>query len=152
MFLASGPDLVVETCRSGLIGTFPALNQRTSEGYEAWLVEIAGRLRGEEHAPFGVNLIVHRTNARLEADLHVTVKHKVPLVITSLGAVREVWTPFIPMAGSSFTMSSAAAMRRRLWRRRGRTDRGLRGRRRACGGAQPVCPSYPKFARSFKGL
>lgn len=90
MFLASGPDLVVETCRSGLIGTFPALNQRTSEGYEAWLVEIAGRLRGEEHAPFGVNLIVHRTNARLEADLHVTVKHKVPLVITSLGAVREV--------------------------------------------------------------
>lgn len=90
MFLASGPDLVVETCRSGLIGTFPALNQRTTEGYEAWLVEIAGRLHGQEHAPFGVNLIVHRTNARLEADLKITVQHKVPLVITSLGAVREV--------------------------------------------------------------
>ncbi|WP_127091525.1 NAD(P)H-dependent flavin oxidoreductase [Aquabacter cavernae] len=90
MFLASGPDLVVETCRSGLIGTFPALNQRTTEGYEAWLDEIAARLAGQDAAAFGVNLIVHRTNARLEADLKATVKHKVPLVITSLGAVQEV--------------------------------------------------------------
>ncbi|MEW6123098.1 MAG: nitronate monooxygenase family protein [Pseudomonadota bacterium] len=90
MFLASGPDLVVETCRSGVIGTFPALNQRTTEGYVAWLEEIRARLDGLDAAAFGVNLIVHRTNARLEADLKATVAHKVPLVITSLGAVREV--------------------------------------------------------------
>jgi nitronate monooxygenase len=61
MFLISGPDLVVETCRAGVIGTFPALNQRTSEGYEVWLREVEARL-GPEAAPFGVNLIVHRTN------------------------------------------------------------------------------------------
>lgn len=91
MFLASGPDLVVETCRSGLLGTFPALNQRSSEGYSAWLDEIAGHLAAfPEAAPFGVNLIVHRTNPRLAADVEITVRHKVPLVITSLGAVKDV--------------------------------------------------------------
>ncbi|WP_428697374.1 NAD(P)H-dependent flavin oxidoreductase [Stappia sp.] len=91
MFLASGPDLVVETCRSGVIGTFPALNQRTSEGYGDWLTEIEERLAAHpDAAPYGVNLIVHRSNARLEADLEVTVARKVPLVITSLGANPDV--------------------------------------------------------------
>jgi nitronate monooxygenase len=93
MFLVSGPDLVVETCRAGLIGTFPSLNQRSTEGYEAWLHEIEARLApngGERPAPFGVNLIVHKSNPRVAADLDVTVKHRVPLVITSLGANQEV--------------------------------------------------------------
>lgn len=96
MFLASGPDLVVEVCRSGIVGTFPALNQRTSAGYEAWLDEIHDRLSrigetgGRAPAPFGVNLIVHKSNPRLAADLELTVKHRVPLVITSLGAAHEV--------------------------------------------------------------
>jgi nitronate monooxygenase len=91
MFLASGPDLVVETCRSGVLGTFPALNQRTSDGYAAWLDAIARRLSGfPDAAPFGANLIVHKSNPRLHADLGITVKHKVPVVITSLGAVRDV--------------------------------------------------------------
>ena len=91
MFLTSGPDLVVEVCRSGLVGTFPALNQRTSEGYAVWLDEIAGRLAAHPAAaPFGVNLIVHKSNPRLTADLEITVRHKVPLIITSLGAVRDV--------------------------------------------------------------
>src|SRR5580698_10453494 len=91
MFLVSGPDLVVETCRSGLLGTFPALNQRTSEGYAAWLDEIAERLdRIDETAPFAVNLIVHKTNTRLERDLAITVERRVPIVITSLGAAPEV--------------------------------------------------------------
>lgn len=91
MFLISGPDLVIEVCRSGLVGTFPALNQRTSEGYAAWLDEIEGRLAAlPGAAPYGVNLIVHRSNPRLAADIEVTVKHKVPLVITSLGAVKDV--------------------------------------------------------------
>lgn len=88
MFLTSGPDLVVETCRAGLLGSFPALNQRTTEGYAAWLDEISGRL--SPGTPFGVNLIVHRSNPRLEADLAVTVAKRVPLVITSLGAVPEL--------------------------------------------------------------
>ena len=91
MFLVSGPDLVVETCKAGILGTFPALNQRTSEGYAAWLTEIEARLADvPDAAPFGVNLIVHRSNPRLEADLAITAKHKVPLVITSLGAVPDL--------------------------------------------------------------
>lgn len=91
MFLASGPDLVVETCKAGLLGTFPALNQRTTEGFVAWLDEIRTRLADAPHAaPFGVNLIVHRSNPRIEADLRAVVEHKVPVVITSLGAVPDV--------------------------------------------------------------
>ncbi|WP_377297830.1 NAD(P)H-dependent flavin oxidoreductase [Rhizobium sp. SGZ-381] len=91
MFLASGPDLVVETCRGGILGTFPALNQRSTQGFVDWMDEIRARLQPHpEAAPFGVNLIVHRSNPRLEADLAAVVAHRVPLVITSLGAVPEV--------------------------------------------------------------
>jgi len=91
LFLASGPDLVVETCRAGMVGTFPALNQRTTDGFEEWLHEIEKRLSAESKAaPFGVNLIVHKTNTRLAQDLDCVVKHRVPIVITSLGAVRDV--------------------------------------------------------------
>jgi nitronate monooxygenase len=96
MFLVSSPDLVVECCRAGIIGTFPALNNRSSEQYEGWLMEIRERLdkierdTGKPCAPFGVNLIVHKSNPRLQADLELTVKHKVPLIITSLGAVKEL--------------------------------------------------------------
>lgn len=89
MFLTSGPDLVVGTCNCGIVGTFPALNQRSTEGFGDWLDEIAGRC-GPRAAPFGVNLVVHRSNARLEADLAMVVEKKVPLVITSLGAVADV--------------------------------------------------------------
>jgi len=96
MFLVSNPDLVVETCRAGIIGTFPALNRRSSAEYESWLVEIRERLdrierdTGRATAPFGVNLIVHKSNPRLQADLEISIKHKVPLIITSLGAVKEL--------------------------------------------------------------
>ncbi|WP_240624741.1 NAD(P)H-dependent flavin oxidoreductase [Aurantiacibacter odishensis] len=89
MFLVSGPDLVVESCKAGLCGTFPALNQRTTEGFEDWLYEIEERL-GDGGAPYGVNLIVHGSNPRVEADLEVCIKHKVPLIITSLGAVPDL--------------------------------------------------------------
>lgn len=89
MFLVSGPDLVVETCNAGVIGTFPSLNQRTTEGYRDWLQEIKGRL-SPDAAAFGVNHIVHPTNPRLMADMMVSVEEKVPLIITSLGAVRDV--------------------------------------------------------------
>ena len=96
MFLISGPQLVIECCKQGIVGTFPALNQRSSEGFEEWLLEIKTALQefelktGKKPAPFGVNLIVHPTNPRLEADLRLCVKHQVPLIITSLGAVRQV--------------------------------------------------------------
>ena len=96
MFLISGPQLVIECCKNGIVGTFPALNQRTSEGFEAWLIEIKTALAtfeketGKKAAPFGVNLIVHNTNPRLQADLELCIKHKVPLIITSLGAVSEL--------------------------------------------------------------
>lgn len=94
MFLVSGPDLVVEACRAGVVGTFPSLNARTSAGLERWLEQIGAAVAaagpGAASSPFGVNLIVHRTNERLEADLAAVVRHKVPLVITSLGDPREV--------------------------------------------------------------
>lgn len=89
MFLVSGPDLVIAACKSGVIGTFPALNQRTTEGYSQWLDQIKAAL-GPDDATYGVNIIVHNTNPRVMADLAVTVEHRVPLVITSLGAVRDV--------------------------------------------------------------
>lgn len=96
MFLISNPNMVIECCKNGIVGTFPALNKRTSEGFEAWLIEIKEALAafeketGQKAAPFGVNLIVHPTNPRLEADVKLCMKHKVPLVITSLGAVSMV--------------------------------------------------------------
>src|SRR5258707_4429508 len=91
MFLISGPDLVVGCCESGVVGTFPALNSRTSEGYAGWLDEIGERIAASPQvAPFGVNLVVHRSNPRLEADLAITITRKVPLVITSLGLNREL--------------------------------------------------------------
>ena len=96
MFLISGPQLVIETCKHGVVGTFPALNNRTTEGFDQWLTEIETALgsyqqeNGKPAAPYGVNLIVHPTNPRLKADLEVCVKHKVPIIITSLGAVHEV--------------------------------------------------------------
>ncbi|MAW89392.1 MAG: nitronate monooxygenase [Phyllobacteriaceae bacterium] len=89
MFLISGPDLVAGACNAGVAGSFPALNQRTSQGYADWLDEIAGRLQPDA-APFGVNLVVHRSNPRLEADLAITVDRKVPLVITSLGLNQDL--------------------------------------------------------------
>lgn len=91
MFLISGPDLVVSCCRNGVVGSVPALNQRATAGFAAWLDEIADRLGDAgEAAPFGVNLVVHRSNPRLEADLAVVVDRKVPLVITSLGLNRDL--------------------------------------------------------------
>ena len=100
MFLISGPKLVVECCKNGIVGTFPALNQRTSAGFEQWVMQIKDELRdfdeeatasgSKKAAPFGVNLIVHHTNPRLQADLEICVKHQVPLIITSLGAVSDL--------------------------------------------------------------
>ena len=96
MFLISGPQLVIECCKNGIVGTFPALNQRSTDGFESWVIQIKEALAdfeastGKKAAPFGVNLIVHQTNPRLEADLAICAKHEVPLIITSLGAVPQL--------------------------------------------------------------
>ena len=97
MFLISNPDLVIAQCKAGIIGTFPALNARPSSVLEEWLIKITAELAAynEENpnqpaAPFAVNLIVHKSNPRLEEDLALCVKFKVPLVVTSLGAREDV--------------------------------------------------------------
>src|SRR5690606_17325604 len=91
MFLVSGPQLVIETCRNGLLGSFPALNARTSDIFTQWLEEITQALASApEAAPFAVNLIVHKTNTRLQDDIALVVKYRVPLVITSLGLAPEL--------------------------------------------------------------
>jgi len=96
MFIISNPDMIIAACQQGMPATFPALNQRSSEGFEDWLKQITEALNrfeqetGKKAAPFGVNLIVHKSNPRLEADLALCVKYKVPYIITSLGAVKDV--------------------------------------------------------------
>ena len=93
MFLVSGPELVIEQCKAGIIGSFPALNARPQELLETWLTQIEDALAkhrrenpGAKVAPYGVNLIVNPANKRLEQDFEVCVRHKVPLIITSLSA------------------------------------------------------------------
>ncbi|MET0589490.1 MAG: nitronate monooxygenase family protein [Novosphingobium sp.] len=97
MFLISGPDLVIAQCKAGIVGTFPALNARPASQLDEWLRQITGELTTHNAtnpdrpaAPFGVNLIVHKTNNRLNEDLAICAKWKVPLVITSLGAQEDV--------------------------------------------------------------
>ena len=96
MFLISGPKLVVEYCKNGIVGTFPALNQRTTEGFEEWVIQIKKELdefekeTGNKAAPFGVNQSFFYTSPRIKDDLMICVKHKVPIIITSLGAVSQL--------------------------------------------------------------
>jgi nitronate monooxygenase len=90
MFLVSGPALVIAASRAGVLGTFPALNQRSTEGFRAWLDEIEAGLSVGGTVPYGVNLIVHKTNPRVEADLRVCVENRVPAIITSLGVVPDL--------------------------------------------------------------
>jgi nitronate monooxygenase len=97
MFLISNPDLVIAQCTAGIVGAFPALNARPQGELEVWLKTIAEALDRHNQAnpdrpaaPYAVNQIVHRTNPRLMHDLDICVKHKVPILITSLGARVEV--------------------------------------------------------------
>lgn len=97
MFIASGPQLVTAQCQAGVIGAFPTLNARPAELLDEWLHEIeesneafAKANPGKPVGAVAANLIVHRSNNRIEADLETIVKHQVPIVITSLGARTEV--------------------------------------------------------------
>lgn len=97
LFIASGPELVIAQCQAGVIGSFPALNARPATLLSDWLDRIAEETASYAAAhpdavvaPFAVNQIVHRSNDRLEADMSVIVEHRVPIVITSLGARPEI--------------------------------------------------------------
>ncbi|HTT09669.1 MAG TPA: nitronate monooxygenase family protein [Burkholderiaceae bacterium] len=97
LFIISNPDLVLALCMDGIVGSFPALNARPPQLLEQWLARIVEELAAHDRkhpdrpaAPFAVNQIVHKSNDRLEHDLELCVKYKVPIVITSLGARAEV--------------------------------------------------------------
>jgi nitronate monooxygenase len=97
LFIVSGPDLVIAQCKAGIVGSFPALNARPAALLDEWLHRIREELAAHDKAhperpsaPFAVNQIVHKSNNRLEQDLAVCEKHKVPMVITSLGAREEL--------------------------------------------------------------
>lgn len=97
MFIVSGPDLVIAQCKAGIVGSFPALNARPPALLDEWLARIKEELAAHDaahpdapSAPFAVNQIVHRSNDRLEQDLALCAKHRVPIVITSLGARPEL--------------------------------------------------------------
>ena len=89
LFLISNPDLVLAQCRAGVVGSFPSLNARPSGVFEEWLRRLTSELTDQD-APFAVNLIVHRTNPRLEEDVALCIKYKAPVVITSLGARTDI--------------------------------------------------------------
>ena len=97
LFIISNPALVIAQCTAGVVGSFPALNARPAEALAEWITRIHDALADwDAHhpdrpaAPFAVNQIVHRSNTRLEHDMEVCVRHRVPIVITSLGARPEV--------------------------------------------------------------
>ncbi len=97
MFLVSGPELVIAQCKAGIIGAFPALNARPQEKLDQWLFQIEDELAryrldnpNARTGPFAVNLIVNAANTRLEEDLEICVRHKVPIIITSLSAPTQI--------------------------------------------------------------
>lgn len=97
MFIISNPELVIEQCKAGIVGSMPALNARPASQLDEWLAQITEALRDHNEknpdnpaAPFAINQIVHRSNERLEQDMELCVKYEVPIIITSLGAVEEV--------------------------------------------------------------
>ena len=97
MFIVSGPELVIESCKAGVVGSFPALNAREPETLDGWLTTIESALAAQRAAkpgafvaPFAVNLIVNPANKRLDADIDTVARHRVPIVITSLSAPHKV--------------------------------------------------------------
>ncbi|MEN9832225.1 MAG: hypothetical protein RLZZ487_1830 [Pseudomonadota bacterium] len=97
LFIISNPKLVIEQCKAGVVGSMPALNARPAEQLEEWLIEITEALAAynkanpdKPAAPFAINQIVHKSNDRLEHDMAMCVKYKVPIIITSLGAREDI--------------------------------------------------------------
>ena len=103
MFIVSNPDLVIAQCKSGVIGSFPALNARPKEALDEWLTRIKAELAADPNAAaFAVNQIIHPSNERLQHDMELCVKHEVPLIITSLSAPTQIVPPVHAYGGKVF--------------------------------------------------
>lgn len=107
MFLVSGPDLVIATCRAGAIGSFPTANCRTLEDLDQWLGRMVAETKGG--APFAPNLIVHKSNTRLQEDAALVAQHKAPLVIASVGSPAPIMDTINGYGGRVF--ADIASMR-----------------------------------------
>jgi nitronate monooxygenase len=136
MFLVSGPDLVIACCTNGILGTFPSLNLRTAAAFDEWLIQIKAKLAAHDKAnpdspaaPYGVNIIAHKTNKRLDEDMALVVKHQVPLVITSVGNPREIVKAVHAYGGLVFHDVTTVD-----WARKA-VDAGVDGIIPVCGGA-----------------
>jgi nitronate monooxygenase len=148
LFIISNPKLVIEQCKAGIIGSMPALNARPASQLDEWLAEITETLAAynkanpdKPAAPFAINQIVHKSNDRLEHDMEMVVKYKVPVIITSLGARTDVNDAIHSYGGvvlhdiiNNFFAKKAIE----------KGADGLiavaAGARRPCGREEPVCP------------
>ena len=134
MFLLSGPKLVINACKSGIVGAFPTPNARTAEILDEWLTEIDEALddgsdAADAYAPYAANLVVHSTNKRFPDDLAVVVKHESPIVITALGSPARVVEPVHSYGGLVFADVNSVAYARKA------AATGVDGLVLVCGGA-----------------
>jgi nitronate monooxygenase len=134
MFLISGPKLVINACKSGVIGAFPTPNARTPEILDDWLTEIDAELgfgsnASASYAPYAANLVVHSTNKRFADDLAVVVSHRAPIVITALGSPARVVEPVHDYGGLVFADVNDVAYARKA------AATGIDGLVLVCGGA-----------------
>lgn len=135
MFLISGPDLVINACKAGVIGAFPTPNCRTTDDLEKWLLKIDKGLRSSgdsqtsQYAPYAANLVVHSTNKRMPEDLEIVVRHKVPIVITALGSPARVVDEVHSYGGIVFADVNSVAYARKA------ADAGADGLVLVCSGA-----------------
>jgi nitronate monooxygenase len=130
LFLLSGPEMVIASCRAGILGSFPSPNARNSEMLEDWLIEITTALEGNSQAaPWAINLVMHRSNPRRHADLELAIKYRAPLVITALGSPKEAVEAVHSYGGSIYADVNTVEFARRA------ADTGVDGLALICAGA-----------------
>ncbi len=130
LFLLSGPEMVIASCRAGIVGSFPSPNARSPEILEDWLIEITSALKDDsEAAPWAINLVMHRSNPRRHADLELAIKYQAPLVITALGSPKEAVEAVHGYGGSIFADVNTVDFARRA------ADTGVDGLALICAGA-----------------
>jgi nitronate monooxygenase len=140
MFLVSGPNLVVETCKAGVLGTFPTLNQRTADGYEQWLIKIRRDLGNADCAPFGAQFGIHHTNPRQAPDLALAIRYEVPLIVTTLGITRDITDAVHAYGGLVFHDATTIRHAKKA------LDANVDGVIAVCGGAGGHSGTYNPFA------
>ncbi|MBK5356102.1 nitronate monooxygenase [Pseudomonas sp. TH41] len=147
MFLLSGPELVIAGAKAGIVATLPALNARSSELFDQWLAQVTTEIARHKAAhpdqltgPLAVNLVTHRSNERLEADLAVVVKYKVPIVFTAVGDPKSVNEAVHSYGGLVFADVASIRHARRA------IDGGVDGLVLLCAGAGGNCGKLNPFA------